>query len=122
MKLGESLEDYLETLLLLEESGRIRCVDVAKMLNVSKPSVNKAMNILKEKGFVLQESYGDIYLTEEGRNFAKEVLRRHHEIQSFLHEVLGVSQKQAEEDACRIEHVLSEETFEKILAFHKNYK
>ena len=66
MKLGESLEDYLETLLILEETGKIRCVDVASRMHVSKPSVNKAMNVLKEKGYVLQESYGDIHLTDAG--------------------------------------------------------
>lgn len=122
MKLGESLEDYLECLLVLEEQGRIRCVDVAKNMNVSKPSVNKAMNVLKEKGFVLQESYGDIYLTEEGRTFAKEVLHRHHELQSFLEEVLQIEKETAEQDACRIEHIISDETFQKIIAFHKAWK
>ena len=61
VRLGESLEDYLETLLILEKTGKIRCVDVASKLKVSKPSVNKAMNVLKEKGYVHQESYGDIH-------------------------------------------------------------
>ena len=115
MLLGESLEDYLETLLILDETkGKIRCVDVAAHMKVSKPSVNKAMNVLKEKGYVLQESYGDIHLTEEGRSFAKKVYHRHETISGFLQNVLGVSAKNADEDACHIEHVISEETFGKI--------
>ena len=119
MKLGESLEDYLETLLLLEETGRIRCVDVANRMKVSKPSVNKAMNVLKEKGYVLQESYGDIHLTEEGRNFAQMVYNRHKTIFEFLHSVLGVSAENANHDACHIEHVISEETLNKLIEFNE---
>ena len=103
MILGESLEDYLETLLILDnENGKIRCVDVAKKMDVSKPSVNKAMNVLKEKGLVQQETYGDIHTT----------------IRSFLEDVLGVAPDTAEEEACHIEHVISEDTFQKI----KNFK
>ena len=122
MYLGESLEDYLETLLILEEKhGKIRCVDVAALMQVSKPSVNKAMNVLKEKGYVLQESYGDIHFTEAGKNIAKKVYNRHKTITKFLHEVLGVDEKTADEEACHIEHVISEETFQKIASF-KNVK
>ena len=65
MELGQSREDYLECLLMLEENGKIRSVDVAKKMNVSKPSVNKAMNVLKEYGYITQENYGDIHLTEK---------------------------------------------------------
>lgn len=122
MKLGESLEDYLETLLILEETGRIRCVDVAHRMDVSKPSVNKAMNVLKEKGYVMQESYGDIFLTDAGRKVAKAVLHRHHVVHNFLRDILGVSDQNAEEDACHIEHVISEETFEKLINFTTNYQ
>lgn len=118
MILGESLEDYLETLLILESTGKIRCVDVAAKMSVSKPSVNKAMNVLKEKGYVLQESYGDIHLTDAGRDIAKSVYHRHETISNFLQNILGVRAEQADEDACHIEHVISEETFEKI----ENYK
>lgn len=117
MKLGESLEDYLETLLILEETGKIRCVDVASRMHVSKPSVNKAMNVLKEKGYVLQESYGSIHLTDEGRKLAKIVYQRHKGITEFLHDVLGVSQSTAEEDACHIEHQISDETFQRMMDY-----
>lgn len=118
MLLGESLEDYLETLLILEGTGKIRCVDVANRMSVSKPSVNKAMNVLKEKGYILQESYGDIHLTDAGRELAKSVYHRHQTISNFLQDVLGVSAENADEDACHIEHVISDETFEKM----ENYR
>ena len=111
MKLGESLEDYLETLLILEETGKIRCVDVASRMHVSKPSVNKAMNVLKEKGYVLQESYGDIHLTDAGRDLAKSIYLRHETISGFLQDVLGVS----------AENVISEETFQKLMDFKNKY-
>ena len=117
VRLGESLEDYLETLLILEKTGKIRCVDVASKLKVSKPSVNKAMNVLKEKGYVHQESYGDIHLSDEGRKIAQEVYHRHQVISSFLTDVLGVAPETAEEDACHIEHQISDETFQKIEKF-----
>lgn len=120
MKLGESLEDYLETLLILEETGKIRCVDVATRMKVSKPSVNKAMNVLKEKGYVLQESYGSIHLTEEGRKIAESVYQRHKGIAEFLHQVLGVSASTADEDACHIEHQISDETFQKMMEYMNN--
>lgn len=120
MNLGESLEDYLETLLvLLTEYGKIRCVDVAKKMGVSKPSVNKAMNVLKEKGYVLQESYGDIHFTPEGRVMAEKIYQRHTTISSFLIDVLGVDPDTADEEACHIEHVISEDTFQKISNFKK---
>lgn len=120
MNLGESLEDYLETLLVLHnEYGKIRCVDVAKKMSVSKPSVNKAMNVLKEKGYVLQESYGDIHFTPEGREIAEKVYHRHTTISKFLTDVLGVDPATADEEACHIEHVISEDTFQKIGNFKK---
>lgn len=119
VRLGESLEDYLETLLILEKTGKIRCVDVASKLKVSKPSVNKAMNVLKEKGYVHQESYGDFHLSDEGRKIAQEVYHRHQVISSFLTDVLGVAPETAEEDACHIEHQISDETFQKIEKFKR---
>ena len=122
MLLGESLEDYLECIVMLADedaTGRVRSVDIAKRLNVSKPSVNKAMNILKEKGFIRQEAYSDIELTSAGREMANMILNRHTTIRTFLEEVLGVSADNAEHDACKIEHIISEETFEKIKNFKK---
>lgn len=118
-KLGESAEMYLETLLLLEKDGKARSVDIAKHLSVSKPSVNKAMNSLKELGYVTQETYGDIYLTQEGRMIAEKVYSRHEVLCSFLADVLKVSKENAESDACKIEHVICDETLEKIIEFMK---
>ena len=114
MRLGESLEHYLETLLHIEASGHIRCVDVARLMNVSKPSVNKAMNVLKDKGLVTQQVYGEIHLTEEGRALAKDIYKRHKIVKDFLMNVLGVREENAEHDACHIEHVISQETFERM--------
>ena len=122
MELGQSREDYLECLLMLEESGKIRSVDVAKMLNVSKPSVNKAMNVLKEYGYITQENYGDIHLTKDGRSLAERILKRHRTLQGFLKEILQVSDEQAEADACKIEHVISDETFNKLCAYYQQYQ
>lgn len=121
MKIGESSEDYLECLVILEASGKIRSVDVAKMMKVSKPSVNKAMSVLKEFGFITQENYGDIKLTESGRIKANEIYYRHRKLRSFLKDVLKVSGEHAEEDACKIEHIISKETFEKLEKFYDEY-
>ena len=121
MNLGESLEDYLESLLILEKRGKIRSVEVAKMMKVTKPSVNNAMKVLKEKGYVIQESYKDIQLTEEGRQLAKAVFERHQILTAFLRDVLLVKEEIAEDDACKIEHVISKETFDKLSLFYKQY-
>lgn len=83
-RLGESAEMYLETILLLEKNGKVRSVDIAKSLNVSKPSVNKAMNVLKEMGFVTQETYGEVHLTEAGRQKASDVYNRHEILCDFF--------------------------------------
>ncbi len=121
MKLGESLEDYLECLLILEKSGKIRSVEVAKMMKVTRPSVNNAMKVLKEKGYVIQECYKDIQLTDEGRQLAKSIFERHQTLTAFLKDVLLVNEETAEDDACKIEHVISKETFDKLSLFHKQY-
>lgn len=119
MLLGESLEDYLECIVILAEKGKVRSIDIARMMNVSKPSVNKAMNNLKEKGFLTQETYGDIHLTKKGEDMAKKVHNRHTTIRRFLLDVVGVDAATAEKDACRIEHIISEETFIKITEMTK---
>lgn len=118
MHLGESLEDYLETIYILSNNDKVRSIDVAKKMKVSKPSVNKAMNTLMDKGYINKEFYGDIRLTPIGLEMAQQILKRHETIRSFLHDILQVSLENAEIDACKIEHVISDETFDKIL----NYK
>ena len=113
-KSNESTEMYLETIYLLEKTGKIRSVDIARKLNVSKPSVNKAVNNLKELGYITQETYGDIHMSETGRAIAASIYDRHETLTRFLHEVLHVSFEVAENDACKMEHMVSEETLQKI--------
>lgn len=122
-EIRESGEDYLEAMLQLEnEYKEIRSVDVANRMNVSRPSVNKAVTVLKEAGMVSQEPYGNIHLTEEGRSRAKAVYKRHATLQKFLADVLNVEPDIAEKDACRMEHIISEETFQSIRKMLKEFE
>lgn len=110
-----SLEDYLEAVLVLSQSNsEVRLTDIAAMLNVSKPSANRAVNTLTQNGFLSHETYGAITLTPEGETYAASVLHRHKLLKHFLNDTLGVSEKTAEEDACKMEHVMSAETIEKL--------
>ena len=84
------------------------------MLNVSKPSVNKAMGILKEAGYILQEKYGTIIFTDAGRQYAEKVYARHRLFKRFFIEILGIEESIAEEDACHMEHCVSDETMSKL--------
>lgn len=114
-KTSESLEMYLETMYLLDlVHGKIRSVDIASKLNVSKPSVNKAVNVLKDMGYLTQETYGNIHLTDAGKKEAMKIYDRHTILSCYLEEVLGISHDIAEIDACKMEHILSDETFSKI--------
>lgn len=111
---GESREDYLETILILErEKGFVRSVDVAERMGFSKPSVSRATGLLREASLITMEKDGQIHLTEAGRAFANQIYERHCTLKNFLVQ-LGVSEETAEQDACRVEHFISEETFEKI--------
>lgn len=122
MPIYESGEDYLETILLLhEKTGFVRSVDIACELNYSKPSISRAMNILKESGYITVQAGGQILLTEEGRKKAESIYERHVNITRFLEEVLSVSQENAEHDACKIEHIISEESYEKLKRFTAEY-
>ena len=112
MKIQESKENYLETILMLEKkNGSVRSIDIAREMNFSKPSVSRAMGLLKEQGYIEMKSDGMITLTKEGRKRAEEVLEKHKLLTRYLHEILGISPETAEADACHIEHVISEETF-----------
>lgn len=115
-------EDYLESIyrLSLEDSqgdGSVRSVDVADQLGVSKASVNKALSMLKETGMVEQNRYGRVTLTEEGRGYAALVWRSHRALRTFLESDLGVSPEVADEEACLMEHVLSDDTMERLIAY-----
>ncbi len=115
MKLQESGENYLETILVLKKRlGYVRSIDVATELGFSKPSVSRAMGILKTDGYITIEANGNICLTDKGMEKASSVYDRHVTITRYLSEVLGVELHTAENDACRIEHIISQETFEKI--------
>ena len=112
--LTDSNEDYLEAILILKlKNGKVRSVDIAKHLNVSKPGVNKAMNILKESNLIEKDYYGDVTLTPKGEEIAKRIYKKHTTIKNFLLK-LGVSEETSEIDCCKIEHVISEETFSAI--------
>lgn len=121
MAIRESGEDYLETILILHKrTGFVRSIDVANELGYSKPSISRAVGILKSYGYIKVEPGGQIILTETGKAKAESVYGRHVLLRKFLHETLGVSEENAEEDACRIEHILSEETYEKLKSFIEN--
>lgn len=121
MKLRESSEMYLETILKLEgDKGVVRSVDIANELKYTKPSVNRAMGILKEKGYITKEPYGSVMLTETGKQKAQKIHNAHHIITDFLVAVLKVDKKLAEIDACKIEHIISEKTLVAMKEYLKN--
>ena len=110
----ESLEDYLETILMLQKSkGQVRSIDIANEMNFSKPSVSVAMKNLREKGYITVADTGYITLTESGRQRAEDTLERHTILADILMR-MGVSKETALADACKLEHDLSEESFEAI--------
>lgn len=111
-KSEESMEDYLETILLLhQKKDKVRSIDIVNELKYTKASVSVAMKGLREKDFITMDEVGYITLTKEGLRLAKKVLERHNLLSDWLIR-LGVSEQTAKEDACRIEHDISEETFE----------
>lgn len=111
----ESGEDYLETILRLKKQmGQVRSIDIARDMDFSKPSVSRAMKILGEKGLVYMDGRKFIHLTDEGQELAETVANRHLLFKDMLTEIFGVSEETAEEDACRIEHIVSDETVQKI--------
>ena len=117
----ESLEDYLETILMLYKStGQVRSIDIANEMNFTKPSVSIAMKNLREKGYITMADNGYITLTESGKKRAEGVLERHTILADLLISI-GVNEETAREDACKVEHDLSEESFEAIKrVFHSS--
>ena len=119
MNLQESGEMYLETILILSHnSSFVRSIDVCEYMNYSKPSVSRAMKILKDGGYITIEKNGKINLTDSGRAVAEKIYERHSVLTSLLKDI-GVSDEIAALDACKIEHVISNETFEKIKEKYK---
>ena len=120
-KSEESVEDYLETILILNKSlANVRSIDIANELNYSKPSVSVAMKNLRQKGYIVVSEEGFILLTEEGRALAETVFERHYILSQWLIQ-LGVTPETAIADACKMEHDMSTESFEAIKAYLKKY-
>lgn len=118
MSLHESGEDYLETIYLLTQKNPfVRSVDIANELGFTKPSVSRAMRILREEGLVTVADDGQVRLTKAGKNRAAAIYDRHTLITDFFAQFLGVNPVTAEKDACKIEHVISEETYLRLRAY-----
>ena len=121
MSLHESAEMYLETIYTLSlNSTCVRSIDVAEALNYSRPSVSRAVGLLKKDGYLLMDGEGFLTLTEEGRALAERIYERHTVLTAAL-EALGVDKETAAEDACKIEHDISDRTFDAIKAHMKTY-
>ena len=120
MQLQESGELYLETILILSQRGAVRSLDVAEYMHFSKPSVSRAVSLLKNGGFIIVDKNGFIELTDAGREVADSMYERHRLLTSLL-TMLGVDEETAAEDACKIEHDISEKSFEAIKKHVKLY-
>ncbi len=122
MALYESGEMYLETIYILsQKSSSVRSIDVGEYMGFSKPSVSRAVGLLKNDGYILIDGKGYITLTETGKKIAGQIYERH-QVLTGLFRNLGVDEKTAVEDACRIEHYLSDKTFDAIKAHMKKYQ
>lgn len=123
MTLTKSLEDYLEAILILEKDhDEVRVTDIANFLDISKPSVNKAVKILKDEKLIDFEKYGKIKLTAQGTKIAKDIFFRHQTLKKFLMDDLGIDKETAESEACAIEHVISKESLYKLIEYSKKVK
>ena len=117
----ESGEMYLETILILSRKGPVRSIDVSEYMGYSKPSVSRAVSLLKSGGYLTMEDNGFLHLTEAGQELAEKIYDRHTTLTAALLS-LGVDRESATEDACRIEHVISDASFQAIKAHMKNWK
>ena len=114
MKIYESAEDYLEMILVIQrKKGAVRSIDIAREMNFSKPSVSIAMKKLKEDGLITVNEYHEIDLTPRGKEIAETIYERHVVLSEILTK-LGVEETTAVKEACRIEHVISQDSFEKL--------
>ena len=116
--ISKSLEEYLKTMYVLDkQNGNIRVTDIANKMNCTKPSVNKALNNLKEERLINYETYGTIELTEEGENLAKKILEAYDIVYVFLKEVLNLEEEQAKIEAEKIKSTISDETINKLAKY-----
>ena len=121
MEIHESAEDYLETVLMLkEQKGQVRSIDIVNEMGYSKPSISVAMKHLRENGYITMDEDGYITLTEPGMEIARHIYTKHKLLTKFLVS-LGVGEKTAADDACKIEHDISDETFEKLKEHAKQH-
>jgi len=121
LKIKESAENYLETILVLQNrNGYVRSIDIANELSFSKPSVSNAMKHFREEGYIYVEENGYIILTKKGLEIAERIYERHLILSKYLI-ALGVDEEIAKKDACRIEHVISQQTFKKIKEHLKKF-
>lgn len=122
MKLNESAENYLETILILQkEKGSVRSIDIANELDYSKPSVSRAVKLLRKGEHIVVDKSGYITLTEKGQKIAEIMYERHTLLSNLLID-LGVNKEVAVSDACKIEHVISSDSFEKVKEFYNKIK
>lgn len=120
MEIHESAEDYLETILILERrNGSVRSIDIVNERKYSKPSISIAMKKLRENGLIDMDSGGYITLRKEGREIAERIYRRHELLRTML-EAIGVEEKKAVDEACRIEHIIDDDTFDKLKAYYNS--
>lgn len=119
--ISKALEEYLKTMYVLnKQNGNIRVTDVAKKMNCTKPSVNKAIYNLKDNGLLNYESYGTIELTEEGENLAKKILEAYDIVYLFLKDVLNIDEEEAEKEAEKIKSTITDETINKLAKYVHN--
>ncbi len=120
--IGKSAEDYLESMIILKEkNGYVRSIDIAGFLGVTKPSVSNAMKRLREEGYIEMDKSGLITVTEKGMEIADKIYTRHKKLTDFF-VALGVDPDIAEDDACKIEHDLSDETFDAICRHIEDFR
>ena len=120
-KSHESAEDYLENILILRErNGNVRSIDIVNEMNYSKPSISIAMKKLRTEGYVEMDLNGYITLTESGEEIAQRIYSRHKLLEKVLM-AIGVDQETASEEACRIEHDINDDTYDKINAFYQKH-
>ncbi len=121
MQIKESAENYLETILVLSQKhGSVRSIDIASEMEFTKASISVAMKRLRENEYIVVEKDGAIHLTDKGKDIAERVYERHQIIAKILI-ALGVGEETAYEDSCKIEHDLSNESFEKIKKYYENH-
>lgn len=118
-KISPTMEDYLEVIYLLSQKGEVSLTDIAKRMDVAKPTAHSAMHKLQDNNYINSDYYTKIQITEKGREYGKNIYSRHQLLSKFLNEILGLPKKEAEKEACLIEHAISQETYDRLKAFIK---